>query len=328
VKRASIQFGSAPRAVCARRRGAGICRRYTRAVSSPRSVIRASPISRDDPEHRFAATEGVYTLYKFCPFSTDERRRWVREILVEHKIYFARPSQLNDPYDLRPLVRLRPALTERELRDRLRADAEEHWARQRPPPTAEQLAAYRLRLATIDLQTFERETIERIRRRLDEHYRIFSLAVDRGAIHMWDDYADRRRGLCIHFRSDVSSPFGFAQRVIYQSDRPELLVPFENLPERDVADRATLIKTRARWDREVEYRLVRYPGLDYSEAGLRFDGDYGYFPADAITGITVGTDMPEEDRTVVAAYARQHSPGLRVEVPHLIDRSAMTARRD
>jgi len=68
------------------------------------------PISRHS-EHRFAATEGVQTLYKFCPFSTAERRQWVRHILVEHKIYFARPSQLNDPYDLRPLVRLRPALT-------------------------------------------------------------------------------------------------------------------------------------------------------------------------------------------------------------------------
>ena len=305
----------------------GDCWRYTRGVFSARSIVRLLPISRHS-EHRFAATEGVQTLYKFCPFSTDERRQWVRHILVEHKIYFARPSQLNDPYDLRPLVRLRPALTERKLRDRLRTEAEQHWARQRPPPTVEQLAAFRSRLATMDLASFEREIIEKIHRRLDEHYRIFSLAAEHGAIHMWDEYADGRRGLCIHFRSDARSPFGFAQRVIYQTDRPELLVPFENMTERDVADHATLIKTRARWEREVEYRLVRYPGLDYAEVGLRFDGDYGYFPTDVISGITVGTEMPEEDRAVIVAYANQHSPRLVVEVPHLIDRSAVAARRD
>ena len=76
----------------------------------------------------------------------------------------------------------------------------------------------------------------------------------------------------------------------------------------------------------MEYRLVRY--LDYAEAGLRFDGDYGCFLADAISGITVGTEMPEEDRAVIVAYAHQHSPRLLVELPHLVDRSAVAAQRD
>ena len=286
--------------------------------------LRVSRTPRKGAEHRFAADEGVHTLYKFYPFGTVERRAWVREILVEHKIYFARPSQLNDPHDLRPLVRLRSGLSEREMRNFLRAEAERHWARQQPPPTANELARYRLRLASIDLQTFEDEALEKVRRRLEEHYRIFSLATERDRTDMWDEYADKSRGLCIHFRSDAASPFGFAQRVIYQADRPELLLPFGDMSEQDVADRATLIKTAARWAKEVEYRLIRYPGLDYSEAGLRFDGDYGHFPPEAITGITVGTDMPEEDQAVIVAYANQHSPRLRVEVPHLIDRSAVT----
>jgi hypothetical protein len=86
---------------------------------------------RDDG--RFAADEGVHTLYKFRAFRTENERRWVREILLDHKLYFSRSDQLNDSHDLRPLIEFRPAATERELRAMLRADAEISWGRQKPP---------------------------------------------------------------------------------------------------------------------------------------------------------------------------------------------------
>jgi hypothetical protein len=275
-------------------------------------------------ERRFAITEGIPTLYKFCPFGTEQRRAWVREILVDHRIYFARSSQLNDPYDLKPLLKLRRMATEREMREALRVEAEQHWARELPAPSAEHLARYRLRLATIELQQFERESVERAHQRLEQNYWIFSLATERGLVQMWDEYADARRSLCIHFRADVAqSPFAFAQRVIYQTERPLLFVPFGDTTESEIADLATLTKMAAAWAKEREYRLVRYPGVSYSEAGLNFKEHYGYFPSQSITGITVGTEMPDEHVRMVEEYANQHKPRLPVERPRHIDLSAV-----
>ena len=62
--------------------------------------------------HRFAVLDGIETLYKFRPYTTDQDRRRVREILVDHKLYFARASQLNDAWDLQPDLRFRGALSE------------------------------------------------------------------------------------------------------------------------------------------------------------------------------------------------------------------------
>jgi len=79
-----------------------------------------------------------------------------------------------------------------------------------------------------------------------------------------------------------------------------------------IADLATLTKMAGRWAKEREYRLVRYPGVSYSEAGLHFEGQSGYFPPQSIIGITVGTDMPAEHAQMVVEYANQHKPRLPV----------------
>ena len=242
--------------------------------------------------------------------------------MVDHKVYFSKPSQLNDPYDLQPQLQLLRASTERETREMLRADAERNWARQTPPPTPEKLAGYRLRLTTIDLETFELESMDSVHIRLQDDYWIFSLSTDRSLVRLWDEYADARRGLCIHFRADASSPFGFAQRVIYQNKRPILPVPLGDIPEHTIAELATLTKTAGRWAHEREYRLIRYPDVDYSETGLCFDGQHAHFPASAITGITVGTDMAAEDVRVVLGYADNHQPPLPVYIPRFLDLSA------
>jgi hypothetical protein len=269
----------------------------------------------DRERRRFACDEGVTTLYKFTPFDTPERRKWVAEILrPPHRIYLAAPSQLNDRLDLRPLLRLPAGIPERELRGLLTADAEQHWARQ--PPSDEQLARYRARLSTIDLQQLVREAEDRVHRRLETHYGVFSLSCDRGLKEMWDEYADFRRSLCIHFRADALSPFGYAQRVIYQVRRPILNLPLPH--DREVADLALLTKTLTPWGKEREYRLLRYPEAVYEEIGLRVDGHYGYFHGSHIAGITVGTDMSPGDIEVIKQHVREFDPPLPLDRPRLI----------
>lgn len=275
------------------------------------------PAEKNSQRRRFACVEGISTLYKFTPFDTPARRRWVAEALrPPHRIYFASPSQLNDEFDLRPIVRLPIGIPERELRGLLLADAEQHWRGQSSTLTDEKVAIYRSRLTNIGMEEFEREAEERVHRRIEEHYGVFSLACDLGRIEMWDEYADRRRGLCIHFRADAYSPFGYAQRVLYHAERPILPLPLPE--ERVVADRALLTKTAERWEKECEYRLLLFPEVVYDDTAMRIDGRYGYFPPEAIAGITVGTNMPPSDVEFIASVARQFDPPLPVSRPRLI----------
>ncbi len=240
---------------------------------------------------RYAAKEGLHTLYKFRAYGTPEHREWVRQILVENRLFFSRASQLNDDEDLRPIIRVRDAGSEAATRRMLIRDAERVWARQQPPYSAERLAGMRHRIRTISFAELERDALDRTHHRLETEYWILSLATSRDWLHMWNAYADEARGLCIHLKADNNSAFGLSQRVLYSAERPVIWIPLGS--DREVADAATLTKT-LQWKHEMEYRFIRYPDTDFTPAQLQFDGQYAYFPRDLIAGVTVGHRMPEQ----------------------------------
>ena len=66
----------------------------------------------------------------------------------------------------------------------------------------------------------------------------------------------------------------------------------------------------------VQYRVVRYPDLDLSEAHLRFEGQHAHFPSWALSGITVGFDMRLEHIQEILAIAEAHDPPLGVWRPN------------
>jgi hypothetical protein len=263
-------------------------------------------------EPALAERSGIETLYKFRPYDTVEHREWVRQILVEHRVYFSRSSELNDQDDLRPLLQLRQYPHDDETRRALLTDAEESWARRKVSP--EDISKMRQRLLSMPLHDFNKEAMTRAHRRLDEEYWIFSLTTDRDCQRMWIEYADDERGLCIHFHAHERSPFGFSQQVMYRPTRPSTPYPFGDLSEREIAERATLTKTR-RWAHESEYRWIRYPDVDYTGTGLRFEGRYAYFDPSALSGITVGRRMSPERVTAVLEIAEQHDPPLPIYQP-------------
>jgi hypothetical protein len=265
-------------------------------------------VARIPQQHRLAAKHGLTTLYKFRAYDTPQRRAWVRQILVESRIYMSRSDELNDELDLRPLVSVRRGATDAATRHRLLEAANAHWSTHQVPFTNEHIEGRRRTLATQSLAMIEAEAMARTHARLNSYW-IFSLSSTRDYLPMWDDYADNKRGLCIHFRADAHSPFGFAQQVLYQENRPVLQAPFEELTEQDVADRATLTKT-AKWAVEQEYRLIRYPDFDYSEFGLTFTGQFASFPRSAVCGITVGLEMSAADIAEIAQIAATYDPPL------------------
>jgi hypothetical protein len=59
----------------------------------------------------FAWASKIGTLYKFRSFQ-DASREYVREILLESKIYFSHPDQFNDPFDVAPVLKHAGNLTD------------------------------------------------------------------------------------------------------------------------------------------------------------------------------------------------------------------------
>ncbi len=255
-----------------------------------------------DHDHRLAAREGRTTLYKFRAYRSDDDRKWVREILVDHKIYFSRASQINDPFDLSPRVEI-------PTREELIAGAEGHFRRN--PDKAARREQTMQHLASCDLAEYIDSVTERIRGRVEYGYSIFSLAGNRNHPMLWSHYANGHSGLCIHFRSDERSVFGAAMRVRYESKRPTLPIEVFSGPEREIFERVLLTKGDF-WMYEEEYRWIRFPDTDWSDLPISFDGQHAHFHPGVLCGITVGARMPDSDIVEIIELAVRHNPQLPV----------------
>jgi hypothetical protein len=252
--------------------------------------------------HRgFAARRGRTTLYKFRPYRSDHHREWVRQIIADSKVYFSRRSELNDPFDLAPVFRI-----EKDRR-KLLADAERVWARN--GISVADLQRNRLKLASADLRTIEQDGAARALARIEENYWVFSLAGNREHPMLWSHYAEGHTGVCLHFCADEQSLFGAAQAVHYRPKRPVLPIPLSMLPEPEVAKRVTLTKGDF-WRYEEEYRVLRFPDMDVSDLGLRFEGQHAFFPSRLLVGITVGARMAATTIESIRTLAVSHVPPL------------------
>lgn len=259
-------------------------------------------MSAEDHDHRLAAHRGKTTLYKFRSYHTDDEKKRVQEILVEHKIYFSRASQINDPFDLSPRI-------EPPTREELIAGAERHFRRNKEKSRRRKQTMQHLE--SCDLTEYIDSVTEKCRRRIEDQYRIFSLAGNRNHPMLWSHYADGHAGLCIHFRSGKRSIFGAALRVRYETKRPTLPIEVFSGPEREIFERVLLVKGDF-WKYEEEFRWIQFPDTDWSDVPISFVGQHAHFNPGELAGITVGARMPTSDIAQIHALAAQHDPKLPV----------------
>ena len=173
-----------------------------------------------EKEHyEFAAECGKSTLYKFRPFKSGEHRKWVHEIVADHKIYFPRASQLNDPFDLAPVIRLK--------RDRaaVLAGAEAVWIKSGKMLSAEEWQNQKKYYETAEFEQIEDDGARRVQDGLNRGYWVFSLSGNRDHPMLWSHYAEGHTGLCVHFAADGAALFGGALKVHYVPERPVIPIP-------------------------------------------------------------------------------------------------------
>lgn len=222
-------------------------------------------------------------LYKYltCPDGDQEKMDWVRQILVEHQLFFASRRFFNDPFDCAiPSLSQIPGTFLKRFVEQL-VD--------RNFPNASELK--RLEMMT---RLMSVNALEEIRRGLqDEVDRagIVCFSKVRDDILMWAHYADKHKGLCFEFDGSSNCMFfGEAQPVEYEDYTP---IPLHE--DRNSQMTRVILTKSKHWLYEKEYRIV-HPGM----AGQKLD-----YPVELLTGILFGCMTPHKVRASVKQWVKE-----------------------
>lgn len=261
---------------------------------------------RDDLARRmgFAWALGIDKLYKFKGFTGDQRDH-VTDLLEHSRLYFSVPDQFNDPYDVAPVIALGGDPKDPAFLAEL--EAKELASLKRRGLNDAQIEAYRKASGT-DTSQLSAGARDDLRLKMRRDTRIFCMSAEQCHPLQWSHYADRHRGLCLHFRCAAGEPLGLARRVAYRTDREPILLPLERQSPDEIVERLILVKADF-WSYEHEYRIVGDVGVDW---GATLNGRYLDIDRDVLTGVTIGMWMPEPDQTALFALIDKYHPGLPV----------------
>lgn len=204
---------------------------------------------------------------------------YLKEMLLENKVYFARHSQLNDPRELKPVL---ADLTKEEIIAFL---LELH-----PNPSE------KIKVETIyGLNTFGQEAVmEKLRevlyKELDQRFGVYSLTNRVNNMALWAHYGNDHKGYCMELQN--AGLFSLAHDVIYEKLQiRKLSTPIDHKKmSREFCE--DLFTKAVEWNYEEEVRIVLRPG-------------FHFFTPEVLTSVMLGKDMPDEHIRQIAEWVSQ-----------------------
>jgi len=222
-------------------------------------------------------------LYKYqaCPGDDTKKMERVRQILVEHQLFFASRRSFNDPFDcVVPSFLQIPGTI-------LKRSVEEFVDRTFSNSSEIEKIGMMSKLMSVN-------ALEDLRQGLQDDVDkagIVCFSKVRDDILMWAHYADKHRGLCFEFDGSSNCRFfGEAQPVEYED---YTTIPLDKDKTRQMA-RVILTKSK-HWFYEREYRIFG-PG----KADSKLD-----YPIELLTGIIFGCMMPLKVRESVKQWVER-----------------------
>lgn len=228
-------------------------------------------------------------LYKYRSM-IGPAKKYVKDTVVGGTVFFAKPTDFNDPFDFAPALSLKA--TDREFATYL-----EGLYKRRMP-----LLSRTDRRASVSAVLRDKSRNHRSQLSIDlvnkavndlaESIGIFSLSELPDHILMWSHYADSHRGVCLRFSSRIAY-FENAQKVIYQLERP-----VANL----ILDKPMVFQNKAAlykadmWNYEKEWRII-----DHSIPGWGVH----QFPPEALDGVIFGAKTSEADKALIREWAAE-----------------------
>ncbi len=236
---------------------------------------------------RSARDVGIQRLYKFRGLMCRDR---IEPIFRDQTLYWPCISELNDPFESRPLVvppQMRNELEKLKVKRQIfallrrkgmdRAEAKRQ-AKTSTSPGFLQARAYEM---TLELPVA-----------LDK-YRVFSLAGNCESILLWSHYAEAHTGICLGFAID-NHEFGDAIEVIYAKDLPTLDF-FERGDETNL--KAMALTKSDEWKYEHEFRMV---SQEPTIPGLPMVSDHKYkFSPEHLVEVVMGCNIKPVDEAFV-----------------------------
>lgn len=245
------------------------------------------------------------TLYKYLPLGGEGRPR-VERLLTRGELYWARRSQLNDPFECRARFSLNG--NEQEYRRYVLDRLSTHWPDKNQADVPRIVAdLLRKRDSEQERGKLELQFREGILSSIDRGLGILSLTDHPDDSLMWSHYADKHSGVCVGFHSnDIPSFVCTAWRVVYMDCPP--LVEFVKAPERRFYHEILLSKSKA-WVYEREWR-----DLDQSTGpGVRL------IPRELICDVVLGALISPTNEKLVRDWASGLRPGVRMRKMALND---------
>jgi hypothetical protein len=237
-------------------------------------------------------------LYKYSGLS-GPRLEWIRDLIVHSRLYFAKPSQLNDPFE----CRIPPDFEASELA------REAYWreavARQRLNPR-DRKALIRKMVGLTRTPNGRRKLTEQTYQALDKNG-VTCFAPSPCKTLMWSYYGEGHTGVAVRFKTDLDELMRFGQLhgmilpvpVRYQQGFPRIEFYAQDQSERALA----LVGTKSKdWEHEEEWRFL-LPG----RSGVM------RIPPTMVVGVVLGMRATRTTEAQVRSWAAERSLPLKID---------------
>jgi hypothetical protein len=253
--------------------------------------------------------KGLTTLYKFRPYSDEERRARAHALLEGH-LWFSPLREFNDPFEGRP--RFVPAFSNPEEQKQAYIKDVKRIAMERGLPGSERFALVE-RARNRPADTYMTLGLpEGLRHLLANECFVFSLSATRAHPLQWSHYANEHRGICIHFDSE-KWPISGAMRAEYAREYPAISIPRSG-DEHETFVLSALTKAEY-WIHEDEYRIVSVRETNPTwDLGLTWDPEARVAICDPkiVTGLTFGARMPPDAKAGLLKWCKANRPDISV----------------
>lgn len=230
-------------------------------------------------------------LYKFRPLASEADRKYAREIVVDHKLYFPSPLQFNDPFDAVPAIVMGGdrAARRRDIKALTRRVGAAELNGLHPRAVMKAMRA----MSIAELEQSGRQALNDLLAEIG----LCSMSANREHVLMWAHYASSHTGICLGFQPhpfDEMSAVCRAFKVSYGEDRPRHN-PLSRMEPGSAFD--LMLHKAAFWEYEEEWRLVRRRPMQGP----------GHEPFDRrrLTSITFGVKTTPEDVGLVREWVRE-----------------------
>lgn len=215
-------------------------------------------------------------------------------IVVRSEVYFAKPDELNDPFDCRPHNTLESSTAERRaFWTWVTKGREPHLSRKARRARVVEISAW---MST----RIQREGFDGVAQAAYDHNLrdtgVLSLSAEPRSNLMWSHYGDAHRGICVEFDFEALKPL-CPLPVTYSNDRPS----YNMMKDVTALGELAFLRKSSEWEYEQEWRAV----------GLWWSGPFR-LPADAVSGIILGAGISADDRKRVMEWVAASSRRLDV----------------